>query len=424
MTPGEWYLSIIAVTKRTTHSGGHMQSKGISLFGQMLQFFDRPKFAKIVSRYQGDKAVKGFGTWGQFVSMLFCHFARANSLREISGGLQSCLGKLSHLGVTRSPSRSNLAYANEHRDWRIYQDTFFHLLETVQQKWRGKRKFRFKNKLFSLDATIIDLCLSLFDWAKFRTTKGAIKLHCLLDHDGYLPCFVHITEAAVHEVKALKDVILGAFSFEKWAIVVFDRGYNDYKLFASWIAQSVFFVTRMKSNALYRVVKSFSVPKAGNILCDQLIRLTGAVAKQECPHLLRRIEVYDPEHDRLIVLLTNHLTFAASTIARIYKDRWQIEIFFKTIKQQLKVKTFVGTSPNAVRIQLWTALIAILLLKYLKMLSSYAHWSLSNLIALLRFNLFLYRDLLEWLNDPYKSPPYLADDGQLWLPGLGQQQGG
>lgn len=398
-----------------------MQSKGISLFGQMLQLFDRARFAKVVAQYQGDKAVKGFITWGQMVSMLFCHLAKAQSLREITGGLQSCIGKLSHLGVQRSPSRSNLAYANKHRDWRIYQATFFHLLEKVQQQWKGKRTFRFKNKLYSLDATVIDLCLSMFDWATFRTTKGAIKLHCVLDHDGYLPCFVHITEGIVHEVTALKESMLEAFSFVKGSIVVFDRGYTDYSLFGYWMREKVYFVTRMKRKAQHRVVKRLAVAAGTSILRDQLICLTSAKAKKECPDVLRRIEVYDSEHDTVIVLLTNHLNFAPSTIAQIYRDRWQIEIFFKTIKQQLKIKTFIGTSTNAVRIQLWTALIAILLLKYLKMLSRYTHWSLSNLIALLRFNLFLYRDLTEWLNDPYKSPPPFDETGQLWLPGLGQQ---
>jgi len=209
----------------------------------------------------------------------------------------------------------------------------------------------------------------------------------------------------------------------KGAVVVFDRGYNDYKLFATWVAKEVFFITRMKNNAQYRVVKRFREFEGGNILCDQLIRLTGVAAKKECPYELRLIEVYAPEQDRVIVLLTNHLTFAASTIANIYKDRWQIEIFFKTIKQHLKIKTFVGTSPNAVKMQLWTALIAILLLKYMKILSTFAQWSLSNLIALLRFNLFTYRNLQEWLNDPYKNSPILPQDIQLCLPGLGQQQG-
>jgi hypothetical protein len=411
--------------KKKTHKQPEviMQSKGTSLFAQMLQYFDRGEFGKVVRKYNGDKAVKGFTTWDQCVSMLFCHLAKAQSLREICGGLKSCLGKLSHIGVKTPPTRSNLSYANSHRSWEIYQGIFFQLLTKVQSGWKGKRKFLFKNKLYSIDASVIDLCLSIFDWATFRTTKGAIKLHMVLDHDGYLPCFAHITEGIVHEVKALKNGILGTFFFAKGSVVVFDRGYNDYKLFAHWITQEVFFITRMKSNARYRVVNRNKLPKGSTIVCDQLIRLTGAGAKSDCPYLLRRIKVYDPEQDRVIVLLTNHLKFAASTISRIYQDRWEIEIFFKTIKQHLKIKTFIGTSVNAVKIQLWTALIAILLLKYMKMLSTYAHWSLSNLIALLRFNLFTYRDLHEWLNDPYDTPTSMSEDLQLSLPGLGQQQG-
>jgi len=179
----------------------------------MLRYFDRVEFAKVVRQYRGDKAIKGFTTWDQCVSMLFCHLAKAQSLREICGGLKSCLGKLSHLGVKTSPTRSNLSYANSHRSWEIYQGLFFQLLNKVQSGWKGKRKFRFKNKLYSIDGSVIDLCLSLFDWAKFRTTKGAIKLHMVLDHDGYLPCFALITEGIVHEVKALKNDIITAFSF-------------------------------------------------------------------------------------------------------------------------------------------------------------------------------------------------------------------
>lgn len=401
-----------------------MQSKGTSLFAQMLQYFNRSEFRTIVQRYGGDKAVKGFTTWDQFVSMLFCHLARAQSLREICGGLKSCLGKLSHIGMKNPPSRSNLSYANSHRSWEIYQGIFFQLLNRVQSSWNGKRKFQFKNKLFSIDSSVIDLCLEIFDWATYRRTKGAIKLHMVLDHDGYLPCYALITEGIVADVTALKNGILKAFSFVKGAIVVFDRGYNDYKLFARWIEEKVFFVTCMKSNARYRVLKNNKVPENSLIISDEIIELTGANAKKDCPYQLRRIEVYDAIKEDVIVLLTSHLIFAATTIARIYKDRWAIETFFKTIKQNLKIKTFVGTSANAVRIQLWTALIVILLLKYMKMLSTYGHWSLSNLIALLRFNLFTYRDLWEWLNDPYDNPINMFDDVQLSLPGLGQHEGG
>ena len=401
-----------------------MQSKGTSLFAQMLQYFNRNEFRTIVQKYRGDKAVKGFTTWDQFVSMLFCHLARAQSLREICGGLKSCLGKLSHIGMKNPPTRSNLSYANSKRSWEIYQGIFFQLLNRVQSGWTGKRKFQFKNKLYSIDSSVVDLCLELFDWATYRKTKGAIKLHMVLDHDGYLPCFALITEGIVADVTALKNGIMKAFSFVKGSIVVFDRGYNDYKLFAHWMTEKVFFVTRMKSNALYRVVKRNTVPKNSKIISDEIIEFTSVKARTECPHQLRRIEVYDVVNGDVIVLLTNHMQFGATTIARIYKDRWEIEIFFKTIKQHLKVKTFVGTSANAIKIQLWTALIVILLLKYMKMLSMYGHWSLSNLIALLRFNLFTYRDLQEWLDDPYDNPINVFEDMQLSLPGLGQHEGG
>lgn len=358
---------------------------------------------------------------------MFYHLGQAKALREICNGLKSTLGKLSHLGVRTSPVHSTLAYANAHRPYEIYRDTFFSLYDTVSYAWSkvGKRKFKFKNKLFSIDSTIIDLCLEMFDWAHFRRKKGAVKLHLMLDHDGYLPNFAHITDGKTSDVKALKNDMLEAISFPKNSIIVLDRGYNDYKLFSHWCIQEIYFVTKMKSNAVYTVTKNRSLPDNSPIIKVQEIRLTGFYSKKECPFLLRRIEVYDEENDLIIVLLTNNMKLAASTVSRIYRDRWEIEPdsyrVFKTIKQNLKIKTFVGTSPNAVKIQLWTALIAILLIKYLKMISTYGRWSMSNLIALLRFNLFTYRDLIEWLNNPYNGPPHLDDNGQLSLPFFGQQ---
>ena len=391
----------------------------------MVALFDRQEFARIVRQYRGERHAKGFTCWDQLVSMLFCHLGKAQSLREICGGLATCIGKLSHLRVRKAPPRSTLSYANEHRDWRIYEGVFYQLLNKCHTVCSGKRKFRFKNKLFSMDATVIDLCLSLFDWAKFRQTKGAVKLHVLLDHDGYLPTFAHISDGKTHEITVAKETMIHDFTFPKGSFVVFDRGYNDYSLFAHWCRSGIWFVTRQKGNAQFRVIKKHDVPKNRNILSDQRIQLTGFYSQQDCPYELRRIEVWDEENKQVIVLLTNHLSLGSTTIAAIYKERWQIEIFFKTLKQNLKIKTFVGTSPNAVKVQIWTALIAILLLKYLKALSTFG-WSLSNLIAMLRFNLFTYRDLMEWLNDPFESPQFIPDDGQLILPGfgLGQQQGG
>lgn len=380
-----------------------------SIFGQILQIFSHQDFVRAVRETRAERSVKGFSCWGQFVAMLFCQLGQAHSLREICGGLATCLGKLRHLGVDAAPKRSTLAYANEHRPWQLYQKVFYQLLAKCRVLARGKKPFRFKNKLFSLDATLIELCATLFDWAKYRQTKGAVKLHLLLDHEGYLPVFASITEGNVHEVN-----IAHTLTFPKGSILAIDRGYVDYEQFARWTEAGVFFVTRQKDNATYRVVEKRAVPESRNIIKDEIIEFTGSESARKCPYRLRRLEVWDAENEQIIVLLTNHLTFGATTIASIFKDRWQIEIFFKTIKQNLKIKTFVGTSRNAVLVQIWTALIAILVLKYLKFRSTLG-WSLSNLVAMLRYNLFTYRDLWAWLNNPFETPPIVPEVEQLVL---------
>jgi hypothetical protein len=271
-----------------------------------------------------------------------------------------------------------------------------------------------------MDASTIDLCLTLFDWAKFRQTKGAVKLHLLLDHEGYLPTFALITTGKVHDVKVAQKL-----SFPPGSIVAMDRGYNDYGMFGRWTEQQIYFVTRLKRNATYRVIERRRAPKQLGILCDQVIRLTGLAAQRDCPYPLRRIKYRDPETGDVLVYVTNHLDFGPTTIARIYKDRWQIELFFKALKQNLKIKTFVGTSANALRIQIWTALIAILLLKYLQFRSR-LNWALSNLVAFLRWNLFTYRELWIWIDDPFHTPPLgpAVQQLALALPVPGQQQGG
>jgi hypothetical protein len=391
-------------------TGGFPVNKFNSIFGQILQVFDKRDFLQAVRDTKAERAAKGFTCWDQFVAMLFCQLGQAHSLREICGGLATCLGKLKHLGIDDAPKRSTLSYANEHRPWQLYQKMFFHLLDKCQSMAKlQKRKFRFKNKLFSLDATVIELCLSLFDWATFRQTKGAVKLHLLLDHDGYLPVFATVTEGDIHEINIAREL-----SFPKGSILAIDMGYIDYALYSRWTNEGVYFVTRQKGNAAYRVVEEHRVPQYRNILKDQIIELTGHYARKDCPHRLRRIEVRDEENSRTFVLLTNHLKFGATTVAAIYKDRWQIEIFFKAIKQNLKIKTFVGTSKNALLTQIWTALIAILLLKFLRFRSS-VNWSLSNLVAMLRYNLFTYRDLWLWLDNPFDVPAIIPGDEQLML---------
>jgi hypothetical protein len=380
-----------------------------SIFGQILHLFSKREFFETVRATGAERGAKGFSCWDQFVAMLFCQLGQAHSLREICGGLASCFGKAKHLGLHAAPKRSTLSYANEHRPWQLYERVFYQLLGQCRSLDFGKRRFRFRNKLFSLDATVIELCASLFDWAKFRQTKGAVKLHLLLDHDGYLPVFAHITDGKVHEVKVAQTM-----TFPAGSIVAIDRGYIDYELFWRWTGADVSFVTGLKDNARYHVLEERPVPLHRNILSDRIIELEGFQSQQKYPGVLRRIEVWDEEEERIIELLTNHMTFGSTTIAAIYKDRWQIEIFFKTIKQNLRIKTFVGTSQNALLIQIWTALIAVLILKYLKYRSLFL-WSLSNLVAILRYNLFTYRDLWTWLDQPFEPPPVAMIQEQLTL---------
>ena len=393
--------------------------KQASLFSQLIAVFNRNKFYHLVIAHKAERYSKGFSSWDQFVAMLFCQLAQAKSLREICGGLACCLGKLRHLGMNKAPKKSTLSYANAHRPWEMFRDLFYQTLAICRTATPGKHKFKFKNKLLSMDSSTISLCLSLFPWAKFRRTKGAVKLHLLLDHDGYLPTYAYISNGKKADVTFARKFPLAPSS-----IVAMDRGYNDYKLFAFWTEKDIFFVTRLKENANYRVVKKLPVPKNRNILSDQLIRFTGYYARKHCTHLLRKVVAWDSENQEEVVLLTNHLEFGPTTISAIYKDRWQIELFFKALKQNLKVKTFVGTSENALYIQIWTALITILLIKFLQFKSTLG-WSLSNLVALLRWNLFTYRDLWEWINSPFDVPPIEPVPQQLMLPiqGLGQHMG-
>ena len=376
------------------------QGQFSSIFSQLLKIFSRSDFEAAVNKHKADRAAKGFACWTQFVSMLFCQVGRAHSLREICGGLASVEGKLNHLGVGNAPARSTLSYANAHRPWALFEEVFFQLLGRCKSL-AAPKPFRFKNKLYSLDATVIDLCLSAFDWAKFRRTKGAIKLHLLLDHDGCLPCYGVLSDGKTHEIRVARTL-----EWPPGSILVMDRGYVDYRFLDSLEDRGVFFVTRLKDKAAFSVEAEVCAPK-GNIRADQMISLPGSGRNAKALRLFRRVVVWDEAGEREIVLLTNNLKLAASTIAAIYKARWQIELFFKAIKQNLKIKTFVGTSPNAVRIQIWTALIAILLLKYLQMRSQLS-WSLSNLIALLRLNLFVHRNLWAWLDEPFAPPPQPA----------------
>lgn len=369
-----------------------------SIFSQLLQLFPRLEFEQLVRQHRAERHARGFTCWGQFIAMLFCQLGQAHSLREICGGLAACEGKLRHLGLGEAPKRSTLAYAHAHRPWELFQSVFQQLYQRCQGLASPSRRFRFRHaRLLTLDSTMIDRCASLFDWAAYKRTKGAVKLHLVLDHQGYLPQMMVITPGKVQEIEVARRL-----RFQPGTMLVFDRGYLNYAWFEQLTQEEVFFVTRLRRDAHYRVQEECSVPQRGNILRDQIIQLGSHWYRQK--RLLRRVEVDIPEWDHPLVLLTNHLHLGPTTVARLYHERWQVEVFFRALKQNLRLKSFVGTSANALKIQIWTALIALLLLKYLQLRATYG-WSLSNLVALLRQQLFIYRDLFAWLNHPFEPPP-------------------
>lgn len=377
-----------------------------SVFSQILKLFPRAEFAQLVQKHGADRHAKGFQSWTQFVAMTFCQLGRAQSLREITDGLRSCEGKLQHLGI-EAPARSTLAYANEHRPWQLYRDVFGALLGRCHAVAPGHR-FRFKNKLYSLDATTITLCASMFDWARYKRKKGGVKVHLVLDHDGYLPTYAVIREAKVFDI-----VVARGLEFPRDSIVVFDRAYNDFRFFYDLTARGVFFVTRMKDATRFTVLEEREPPGRSKVIRDQTIQFIKQFqAVAAAP--IRRVVVDDGEGGQ-IAFLTNIFHLSARTIAQIYRSRWEIEKFFRAIKQNLRIKTFVGTSENALHIQIWTALIALLILRYLTFLSTY-RWSLSNFVAMLRHQLFVHRDLRAWLDAPFKP---VEPDRQSLLPAFG-----
>ena len=373
-----------------------------SLFSQLLQLFPRTEFEALVNKHKANRNEKGFTCWGQFVAMLFCQLGRAQSLREICGGLAASEGKLKHLGVPSAPNRSTLSYANAHRPWELYRSVFEQLYQRCQQvsAQHGKRRFRFRNKLLSLDATMVECCASLMDWAFYQRSKGAVKLHLLLDHDGLMPAFAVLTDGKTQEITVARQM-----RFPRGAILVFDKAYTQYDWWRELTEQGVYFVSRLRDNTRYTIFESRPLPAKTRVLTDELIVVDQQLQPGVRPYL-RRIEVLLDDMKTTMVFVTNHLRLSANTVAAIYKDRWQIELFFKSLKQTLRIKTFVGTTPNAVQVQIWTALIAMLVLRWLKLKARFA-WSLSNLVALLRQQLFVYRDLWTWLDSPFQPPPAL-----------------
>jgi len=342
-----------------------------TIFGQLLQLISRHGFKKCVDRYTGDKYTKCFSCWQQLVVLLYAQARSLKSLRDITISLRSQHRKWYHLGL-QSVSRSTLSDANNNRSADIYRDVFNDFLRKCQSL-APKHRFKFKNPLYTMDSTLIKLCLTLFPWASYRKRKGAMKLHTLLDHRGCLPSFLTITDGRTHDIRVVKDPSYGFPQLLPDSILTVDRAYIDYKWLYSLTLSRVFFVIKAKSNLKCEVLGQQEVPKNKGVTSDETIRLTGFYQKQYYPKNLRLISFYNKEKDEELYFLTNNFKLAAATIADLYKHRWQIETFFKWIKQNLKIKTFLGTSPNAVMTQVWAAMIYYLLLAFIKFQTKYSY---------------------------------------------------
>ena len=377
-----------------------------TIFSQILKFVPRHEFEDLANRHHSGRAFRTASRWSQFVTMAMAQLSGRNSLRDIVDSVSTQAHRLYHLGSAKL-TRSNLSRINENKPHTLYETLFGKLLDRCQRLTPG-HSFRFKNKLYSLDASTIDLCLSVFPWADFRSTKGAIKLHIGLNHSGYLPEFVTITEGKTSDIE-----IGRMLSFPAGSIIAIDRGYTDYQWYNQLNNKGIFFVTRLKSNASYKVVKRHPVLKNKGLTSDQTIILTGIGAAKDCPIQLRRIGYRDQQTGKQYVFLTNHFKLAAKTIADIYKARWQVELFFKWIKQNLKIKSFVGTSKNAVMTQIWIALCVYLLIAFIKFHAKIKQ-SMQQILRLLQLNLFEKRDIMVLLSG---DPPFnkFKSDKQLTL---------
>ena len=337
-------------------------NQGQTIFSQIMSYIPKYSFDSCVKKYRGNYKVQSFTCWEQFLAMSFAQLTYRESLRDIETCLRAMQNKLYHIGIRSKISRSTLAAANQNRDWRIYADFALILINQAKELYKGEKFFNeLDATIYALDSTTIDLCLSLFPWAKFRTTKAAIKIHTLLNLQNNIPAFICITEGSVHDVNILDELIteIGAF-------YIIDRGYTDFERLYSLNNSNAYFVTRAKSNLQFHRIYSHHVEKSLGLICDQSIFLTGFYTSQDYPDKLRRIKYFDSENNKKLTFITNNFSLPAITIANLYKQRWQIELFFKWIKHNLRIKSFYGNSFNAVKTQIWIAISVYVLLAIIK----------------------------------------------------------
>ncbi len=377
-----------------------------TIFSQILKLVPRHEFERLAKGHHSGRSFRTASRWSQFVMLTMAQLSGRISLRDIVENTAAQIHRLYHLGSVKL-SRSNLSRINEDKPYTLYEALFGKLLKRCQGLAPG-HDFRFNNPLYSLDASTIDLCLSVFPWADFRTTKGAIKLHIGLNHGGYMPEFVTVTDGKTADISVGRTL-----QFPKGSMVAVDRAYNDYAWYKQLTEKGIFFVTRLKSHAIFRVVERRTVLSAKGLTSDQTIEFTGALTAKKCPNPMRRIGYRDPQTGKHYVFLTNNFKLAAKTIADIYKSRWQVELFFKWLKQNLKIKSFIGTSKNAVMTQIWIALCVYLMLAFIKFQSKLKK-SLQQILRLLQLNLFEKRDLMALLRG-HPPPDHQPDINQLAL---------
>jgi len=363
-----------------------------TIMHQLLNLIPRHHFDRLVLGLDSDRYVKTFTSWNQLATMLYAQGGGKQSLRDIENGLQAQRGRLYHLGLPEGIKRSTLSDANRNRPCALFENLFYAMVDRCKDV-TPKHKFRFNNPLYTFDATTINLCLEAFPWARFRAAKGAMKLHCQLDHGGNMPCFVAATDAKCNDMKAANSF----FAVVPDSIYCFDKAYTDFSWFRRIDINRAFFVTRAKENLKYTVIGQQDVPAGGGVLSDEQITLDGFYSAKEYPGALRLVRYYDAEREVILEFLTNNFKLAAATIAHIYKARWQIEVFFKWIKQNLKIKTFLGTTPNAVMTQVWVAMCYYLLLTYIKYQTKYRS-SIFYLHRIVREMLMERTSLIDLLN--------------------------
>lgn len=363
-----------------------------TIFNQILHLIPRHQFEVIVKKYQSDRYVKYFSCWQQLISLLYAQIRGKDSLRDIETSLRTQSSKWYHLGI-KDIKRSTLSDANKKRDWRLYEELFYRILNRCRDI-TPKHKFRFNNPLYTLDATVVELCLSLYPWARFRKRKGALKIHNLYDHSGCIPTFMVITEGRRHDVKVAKELDLPLMAD---SIVSVDRAYIDYKWLNSLSKSGVYFVTRAKKNINYEIIGQHRVNKKKGLLFDYTIKLKGYYQSKSYPGKLRLVGFHDAETDKKLVFLTNNFLLSAYTITQIFKARWKIEEFYRWIKQNLRIKSFLGTSENAVLTQIWVAMCYYLLLSYIKYQTKYSY-TLTEFAVMLKETVFERISLIDLLS--------------------------